>query len=96
MKIVYKYPIEFDGHFTLMLPRGANILSVQMQGSIPCIWALVDPDEPEAARTFKLYGTGHPIAAPDTLQFVGTFQVDEGMFVFHLFEVITPETWPQR
>ncbi len=50
----------------------------------PFIWALVDTDAPEEARVFHVRGTGHPADALG--RYVGTFQIDGGALVFHLFE----------
>ena len=42
MKTIYKYTL--DSHdCTLQLPKGAEILTVQLQNQIPTLWALVNP-----------------------------------------------------
>ena len=68
------------------MPKGARLLDVQEQHGQPQLWALVNPEEKELeARSFRAYGTGHPIkGAPG--QYVGTFQLDHGGLVFHVFE----------
>lgn len=88
---VFKYTIqeEAEDYFSLPLPKGAKILSVQEQGDEPQIWALVDSNAPEEKRNFLLVGTGHPIKEnPEALNFIGTFQIDGGAYVGHLFEII--------
>lgn len=90
MHTVYKYAIPIDDHFTINLPQGAQLLSVQAQHDTPCIWALVDPSAPIEARSFRLAGTGHPIHDNElegTFKHVGSFQMRGGTLVFHLFEV---------
>lgn len=41
---VFKYPILVVDYFSLKLPQGAKILSVQEQYDEPQVWALVDPE----------------------------------------------------
>jgi len=84
--MVFKYPIPVTDSFTLDLPEGARPLTVQMQGSQPCLWALIDPSRPKTLRVFRLAGTGHPIEDPGALSFIATFQMSNGMLVFHVFE----------
>jgi hypothetical protein len=88
MLTVWKFPIPIEGRQVLSLPRESQLLSVQMQGGLPCLWALVDPDAPKEDRRFLWVGTGHPIQEPDTLRHVGTVQLAGGSLVFHLFELV--------
>jgi hypothetical protein len=89
MQTIYKYPLEMEDEQTLSLPMGAKILSVQTQRETPCIWALVDigSNLPFQDRVFILRGTGHPINE-SSLLYIGTFQLENGEFIFHLFEKI--------
>lgn len=83
--IIYKYPV-FTSTFTLDLPRGATILSIQVQNGAPTMWALVDKDAAHEKRSFTVISTGSPIRHDIAhLVYVGTFQVAAG--VWHLFEV---------
>jgi len=83
---VYKYEILPGEHIDIDLPQGAEILTVQIQGDQPCIWAMIDTRAPIQRRRFRLAGTGHPISDPDALTYIGTFQLYEGALVYHLFE----------
>ncbi len=86
MKSVYKYPLPVTDSFTLELPDGAVILSLQTQRGLPCVWALVDRDVASSTRRhFRTYGTGHPIDQQGS--FVGAYQIQGGALVFHVFEV---------
>jgi hypothetical protein len=84
-KQVWKFDVR-PGDFTVDMPRGAHVLTVQMQHERPMMWALVDPTEPVQKRRFVLVGTGHPVVNAEWMRYVGTFQVREGQLVFHLFE----------
>ena len=83
--VVYKYPFPVDDYVKIEMPRGALVLSVQVQDGAPTMWALVHPDSPKETRHFRVYGTGHEIDV-NGLVYVGTFQLHEGRFVGHLFE----------
>ena len=71
-----------------MMPKGAEILCVQTQYGNPTIWALCSDSAEKESRQFVMYGTGHLIDSNDDLKYIGTFQVSEGMGIFHLFELI--------
>jgi len=61
MKMIWKFStIEqgFDGKFSLLMPKGAEILTLQTdeKNNHPSIWALVDPDREKEERFFELFG----------------------------------------
>lgn len=85
MKRIYKYPLAAEDLQTVIMPEGAEILTIQVQGATPCIWALVDIEQPEERRTFRTYGTGHQVVTNGTYR--GTYQLLGGDIVFHVFEV---------
>jgi len=87
MKFVWKFPIPVDDIVTVDMPRGAKILHVAEQRGVPHLWALVTQGEPLERRTFRFAGTGHPIEDRHAETFVGTFTMQGGALVFHLFEV---------
>lgn len=84
-KRIWKYDLNINGLTTLRMPDGAKPLTVQMQGIVPCLWAMVDPDYEATERVFDFVGTGHAI--PETLEtdYIGTIQ--QGPFVWHLLEL---------
>jgi len=86
MKSIYKYPFDVESNFEITMSINSQILSVQVQNNIPCIWALGETGNAAVTRQFILFGTGHPIYNSDELKYIGTFQQDE--FVWHLFELI--------
>lgn len=85
MKTVWKYEISM-GLNKIEMPEGAAILTVQMQREKPCLWALVDSSKEKETRQFCIYGTGHKIA--NDVIYVNTFQVENGTYVFHVFEIV--------
>ncbi len=88
MANIFKYPLKVTEWQFVSMPEGAEILCLQMQRETPCLWALVDPAMAPKMRKIHIYGTGHDI--PDNLHrmYVGTFQMEGGMLVFHVFEAV--------
>jgi hypothetical protein len=85
MKTIFKYDLPIQSNAQLLLPAGAQILSVQSQRGSLCLWALVETEAKLVERRFAVFGTGHKIPA-DRMTFLGTAQFDEGALVFHVFE----------
>jgi hypothetical protein len=85
---VFKYVVPLEDYFSLVLPRGAKILSVLAQGGKAQMWAMVNPANKTEKRNFRLADTGQQINEDiDNLDFIGTFHVVTGNYVGHLFEI---------
>ena len=70
------------------MPAGAEILTVETQGSQPTLWALVDPKAEQEQRMFVAIGTGMDFDYDPGTEYVGTAHNVEGAgLVFHIFEV---------
>ena len=84
MRTIWKYDL-IPGVNELSVPPYSNVCAVQVQRGVPRIWMFVIPNIPErVVRRFWVYGTGEDI--PDTHQYYGTFQLEGGDLVFHVFE----------
>lgn len=86
---IWKYVININDNFTINLPDDSltKILSLQIQRNQPCLWILVDDTAKVfKERKFRIVGTGIPVNF-NTDKFIGTFQINYGNLVFHLFEV---------
>lgn len=83
---IWKWPLVLADRQVIEVPAGARLLAVQVQRGSPQVWALCDPEKPKEPRGLAMYGTGHPVPA-DPGRYLGTFQIDGGQFVFHVFEV---------
>lgn len=81
---VFKYELPVTDIFTLELPQEAEVLTVQVQYGKPCIWARVNPDAKTEERKFRIAGAGNDVEAD--ARYIGTFQLENGSLVFHLFE----------
>jgi hypothetical protein len=87
MKTIHKFLLELTDWQEIAMPVGAEILTLQTQSEIPCIWALCDTTKPVVSRHFATRGTGHPL--PDNcIDYIGTYQLQGGRMVFHVMEVL--------
>lgn len=82
---IWKYSAPINDRLLLMMPEGAQIVCVQMQGETPCLWALVDCSAQQRQRAFSWRGTGQRF--DEQGEYIGTVQLHSGALVFHLFEV---------
>jgi hypothetical protein len=49
---IWKWGINPTNDGSISMPKGAELLSIQVQRGIPCIWALVDPAAEKEERRF--------------------------------------------
>lgn len=86
MKTIWKYPIN-SGITKLELPSGAKFLSLQAQFGNPVAWFEVDPlVTMRESWQLATHGTGHEFNG-EYDRFLGTFQVNNGALVFHVFKL---------
>lgn len=84
MQTICKYPLDLTDQQTIELPIIREILDVQFQNGVACIWVkLESDDEVKELVTINTYGTGHLIPRIEQ-KYIGTYQ--DGNFVFHVFE----------
>lgn len=82
---IWKWPLVITDLQTVEIPSGSKLLTVQMQGDLPQLWALCDETAPLTTRKIAIYGTGNQI--PDKPgQYIATVQSDGGALVWHVFE----------
>ena len=84
-KRIYKYPLQVTDEQEIRAPIGMKPLSVQVQNGRPFLWALVDPGAGDVMHSVYVHGTGHELAGNYADRFVGTFQLEGGAFVGHVF-----------
>jgi hypothetical protein len=95
-KTIWKFSTLISGQFAdsfrIKMPKGAEILTIQIdeKDNVPCIWALVDPNNEQEVRHFDLYGTGYDIPHDMGIErkYIGSYQYQRGQFVGHVFERI--------
>lgn len=90
IKRIFKYRTSFEDRFTIVMPKNAEILSVQIdkKDNAPYIWVLCNPINELEERYFEVYGTGHDIYCDMGIErkYIGTYQYQKGEFIGHLFE----------
>lgn len=86
--VIYKYKLK-ERINEIELPFGAVVLSFQSQFNDPTMWVRLDPVMPTEKRVFYLINTGELFNAKNFI-YLGTCQVDDGNFVFHLYESLYP------
>ena len=85
-KVVYKYTFPINDKFTLRLPQSHQILKVEYQKGVPCMWVLLDRRDKLLNFDFLIAGTGHLIK-DKFLYHTSTFMNEEQTLVWHLFYV---------
>jgi len=83
-KSAIPYPDE-SGRFSLSLPRGAKVLTAQIQNETPVLWAEVDPAARTELRPFYIVNTGQPLDFKFG-RYIATFASSNGI-VWHLYEL---------
>ena len=86
MYVIWKYPVVFGSHFELTMPEGARVLKLDIQFNDPQMWFVLDPDQPIEVRRFQILGTGNPFDNLEELEYIDTYQVNGGQYVWHVFE----------
>ncbi len=87
MKRVFKYNLQPNG--LVRLPKGAQILHIAEQHMNIQLWALVTDPDPDCIIEevqLHIFGTGHEIPNPDSLEYFQTFIMAQGNLVFHVFK----------
>ena len=84
---IWKWTLIPTDRQTIEMPVEAKLLTVQMQGEMPQLWALCDEATIyKRERHIAIYGTGNPMP-DDPGEYIATFQMHGGSLVFHAFEI---------
>ena len=95
MKKIFKYQLANVDLQNVEMPQGSEILCIQTQNEIPCIWALVDPNKEPINRRIGIFGTGQELPMlpiNENATYIGTYQLQMselgGTLVFHCFDIV--------
>jgi hypothetical protein len=90
MKTIWKFSIPASDSFVNIMPKGSTIIHVEAQFNNPYMWAEVDSGAELVEREFEIFATGQTIPDRDGVNRLhcGSFLMDNGSLVFHLYEVI--------
>lgn len=82
--VIWKYELEVTDRQIVRMPVAADLLSVANQRGKLCLWAMVDPENPnKVERDIEIIGTGNSMPE-GRRSFIGTAVIDP--FVWHVFE----------
>jgi len=84
-KTIWKYPLRVVDSQSVVMPRDAEILCVNVQGESLCVWAEVVPEGCREHRHFEIRDTGQPIDPAMDKKYLGTGFLADGLVV-HVFE----------
>lgn len=90
---IWKYSLSKNAPSDVVIKAPiVRMLSVAIQDTNPVAYALVDTAAPERDVHLAIRGTGHKLGVdPKLAQFLGTLEIrDEGWF-FHVFEILKKE-----
>jgi len=88
METIWKFPLKItDGAQLVPMPKDAEVLCVDVQRGVICIWTLVESEAPTEIRKFRIYGTGHEMDINEDVVYIGSVQMLGGALVWHVFEV---------
>lgn len=89
---IWKFTLMADPKQTLLMPRGAKILSVHIKRHVPCLWVECDPKAPKEERVIETFDTGADMPCDMGVErkYIGTFIVEGSTpVVFHAYERIS-------
>lgn len=91
MKIILKFPLQLQNAQTVVMPAGAQILTVQAQNDMLHLYALCDrTGDAVEGRRFAVYGTGEGLPDEPGV-YIGTTQLwYQGRLLWHVFEQQQP------
>ena len=92
-KTIWKIALEITDGQRILVPIGAQTLTVQTQNGKPVLWILVDPLAEKEIRTIEIFGTGNPIPLDQGTyrKYIATIQVEGrrgsgDILAFHVIE----------
>jgi hypothetical protein len=83
MQRIWKYEIPLTEEFKLEMPRGKQVVRIDVVDSVPYMWVLTRSGNAPEEYGFELHPTGVDIDTDRV--YVGTFRIAD--VVFHLFEL---------
>jgi len=85
MRTIYKYPLFIKEVQEIETYMCFQVLSIQVQNGIACIWVLVDTSLEKQKVKIHIYGTGQEISDELYFMHAGTFMIENDSLVFHVF-----------
>ncbi len=87
--LIRRFDFPFKAVFSVAMPKGAELLHIEEQAGMACLWAFVDDSAPTEYREFRMVGEG-PTLGDEFLQakYVGTLQAPFSPYpvAWHVFD----------
>lgn len=87
-KTICDYPLEAGE--AVIMPVGAEVLSVYSKGKQIFLCALAEPSKLKDHRTFAIYQHGRVVQDDDCFRFIGSVLLEGEAQASHVFEYIVP------
>jgi len=84
VKTIHKYMLDLEGKNLIPMPKGAQILTVQLQRELCCLWAIVDSEQPEILRRIDTYSAECEFVGG---KYINTIQLRNGFPTIHVFDL---------
>jgi hypothetical protein len=86
VKTIYKYPLRALPLEQISIPGLDKILSIGVQDNQIVLYAIVDQNVADVSVVeVFIFGTGHQLLNLNSLVFLGTANLLNGKFMFHVF-----------
>ncbi len=85
---IWKFELKITEEQEISMPMYAEILCVQCQNEVGCLWAMVNPQNEKENRIIIIRGTGHMFEKDPLKKYIGTFHISKGALVWHVFEKV--------
>ncbi len=83
--VVWKFPLTYkEATIQVEIPEVFQLLYVDAQGELPCVWAEVVPDRKTIHLKFFVIATGETMSENFTAKYVGSCQTRAGL-MFHVY-----------
>lgn len=83
MRTIFKTKLDICEFQTIELPQNFNILHLDKQDGVPCIWYECDSDMPIVKLDIYCVGTGYRMDGLPPMKYIGTVQIDG--YVWHYY-----------
>lgn len=85
-RTIWKFPLLITPLQTVRLSCGSQLLTVDVQDGIPCLWAIVETDAPERDVAIRCRTTGETFDDHGSYSHhLGTALLRNGEWVYHFF-----------
>lgn len=89
MNAVWKFPLEIRDRQIIEIPAPCKLLFVAEHGGRLCLWAQINPANPNERRIITIVGAGDGHVDPDWFH-IGSAICAGGTLVWHVYDAGSP------